>query len=188
MKFLQRKQIILIVLVCSIIAGFATFLYFPLARQTKAVEQADAAQSAAADRVDARKRQLPILREKAEALGRDLANYDKRIPQSREFAVLWRQIADVMNKHNLKDQLVQPAGETQGSQLNCIPINIRCSGRLEQIFEFLKSLEKFERVIRIEQLRLENDRDLGGWLRMNAEAKVYYRSSASEQGPIAKSK
>ncbi|MHC4722203.1 MAG: hypothetical protein ACYS6I_05785, partial [Planctomycetota bacterium] len=85
MKFLQRKQIILIVLVCSIIAGFATFLYFPLARQTRAVEQADAAQSAAANRVDARKRQLPILREEAEALGRNLANYDKRIPQSREF-------------------------------------------------------------------------------------------------------
>jgi Tfp pilus assembly protein PilO len=188
MKFLQRKQIILIVLGCSIVAGFMMFLYFPFARQTKAVEQADAAQSAAAARVDARKRQLPILREKAEALARDLENYDRRIPQSREFAVLWRQIASVMNKHNLKDQLVQPAGETQGSQLNCIPISIRCSGRLDQIFGFLKSLEKLERVIRIEQFRLENDLDLKGWLRMDAEAKVYYRPSDSEQGPIAKSK
>lgn len=179
MKFLQRQQIIIIVLVCSIIAGFAMFLYYPLARQTKAVEQADAAQSAAAARVDERKRQLPVLREKAEALQRKLENFDEKLPRSREFALLWRQIADVMNKHNLKDQLVQPGNEIQGQQLNCIPISIRCSGRGEQIFEFLKSLEKLERVIRIEHFRLENDRDLRGWLRMSAEANVYYRSSAS---------
>ncbi len=181
MKFLQRQQIIIIVLAGSIITGLATFLYYPFAKQTKVVEQADAAQSSAAAKADTRKRQLPILREKAEALQRNLGNYDEKLPRSREFALLWRQIADVMNKHNLKDQLVQPGSEIQGPQLNCIPISIRCSGRGEQIFEFLKSIEKLERVIRIEHFRLENDRDFTGWLRMDAEANVYYRSSASGQ-------
>jgi len=181
MKFLQRQQIIIIVLAGSIITGFAMFLYYPLARQTKAIEQADAAQTSSAAKADARKRQLPVLREKAEALQRKLQNFDEKLPRSREFALLWRQIADVMNKHNLKDQLVQPGSEIQGTQLNCIPISIRCSGRVQQIFEFLKSLEKFERLIRIENFKLENDRDFTGWLRMNAEANVYYRSSASGQ-------
>lgn len=181
MKFLQRQQIIIIVLAASTITGFATFLYYPFARQTKAVEQADAAQSSSAEKAGTRKRQLPILREKAEALQRKLGNYDEKLPRSREFALLWRRIADVMNKHNLKDQLVQPGSEIQGPQLNCIPISIRCSGRGEQIFEFLKSFEKLERVIRIEHFRLENDRDFTGWLKMNAEANVYYRSSASGQ-------
>jgi len=181
MKFLQRQQIIIIVLVGALISGFAMFLYYPLAKQTKVVEQADAAQSSSAAKADARKQQLPLLRKKTEALARELQNFDKRLPASREFAVLWRQIADVMNKHDLKDQLVQPGNEIQGPQLNCIPISIRCSGRGGQIFEFLKSLESFERVIRIENFQLENDRDFTGWLKMNAEANVYYRSSPSGQ-------
>ena len=121
-------------------------------------------------------------------MAQSLANYDKRIPENREFALLWRQIADVMNEHDLKDQLVQPAVEIPGAELNCIPITIRCSGRMEQIFEFLKSMEKFERVIRIEHFKLENDVDLRGWLRMNAEANVYYRSADSGQNSVVKSK
>ena len=181
MKFLQRQQIIIIVLAGSIITALVTFLYYPLARQTKAVQQADAAQASAAAKADARKRQLPVLRKKTEALARELQDFDKRLPTSREFAVLWQQIADVMNEHDLKDQLVQPGNEIQGPQLNCIPISIRCTGRSGQIFEFLKSLQKFERVIRVENFRLENDRDFTGWLKMDTEANVYYRSSASGQ-------
>lgn len=180
MKFLERQQLIILGLAVLIITGFGVFLYYPLTKQAKAVKQADAAQSAAAARADARNRRLPILRKKAETMQQKLHNYDKKIPQSRQFATLWRRIADVMNEHNLKDQLVQPGNEIEGAELNCIPISIRCSGKLNQIFEFLKSLEKFERVIRIEQFRLLNDRNFTGWLKMNAEANVYYRPSADK--------
>jgi Tfp pilus assembly protein PilO len=186
MKFLQKQQVIIIVLAGSIIIGFAMFLYYPLSGQTKAVQQADAAQSSSAAKADARKRQLPVLRKQTEVLARELQNFDKRLPTTREFAVLWQQIADVMNEHNLKDRLIQPGNEIQGSRLNCIPISIRCTGRVRQIFEFLKSLEKLERLIRIENFKLENDSDFTGWLKMNAEANVYYRSSAFEQTQIAK--
>ena len=151
MKFLQRQQLIIIVLAAALISGFAMFLYYPLLRQTKAVKQADAAQSSSAAKADARKRQLPLLRKQTEELEHRLQNFDQRLPASREFAGLWQQIAEVMNEHNLKDQLVQPGNEIQGPQLNCIPISIRCSGRGEQIFEFLKSLQKFERFIRVEK-------------------------------------
>lgn len=188
MKFLQRQQVIIIVLVGSIIIGFSIFLYYPLSRQTKAVQKADAAQSTAAQKADARKRQLPVLREQTEILAKELQNFDERLPDSREFAVLWQQIADVMNEHKLKDQLVQPGNEIRGSRINCIPISIRCSGRVARIYEFLKSLEKLERLIRIESFKLENDNDFTGWLKMNARANVYYRASAFEQTQIAKSK
>ncbi len=181
MKFLRRQQVIIIILAGSIMIGFAMFLYYPLVRHAKAVEQADAAQLAATAKADERKLGLPVLREQTEAMAKKLENYDRRLPPGREFAVLWQQIADVMNAHNLKDQLVQPGGEISGHEISCIPISIQCSGGLKQIFEFLKSIEKFERVIRIEHFQLENDRDFRGVLRMHAEANVYYRLSASGQ-------
>jgi Tfp pilus assembly protein PilO len=176
MKFLERKQLIILSLAVLAIIGLAVFLYYPLTKQARAVKQADAAQSVAADKADVRNRRLPILQEKAEIMERKLRNYDKRIPQNRQFATLWQEIADVMNEHNLKDQLVQPGSEIEGTKLNCIPISIQCSGRLNQIFEFLKSLQQLERVIRIEQFQLLNDRDFTGWLKMSAEANVYYKA------------
>ncbi|HIJ70566.1 MAG TPA: type 4a pilus biogenesis protein PilO [Planctomycetes bacterium] len=181
MRFLQRQQMIIIVLTAALMSGFAMFLYYPLSRQTRAVKQADAAQTSSAAKADARRKQLPLLRKQTGKLERRLQNFDQKLPTGREFAGLWQQIADVMNEHKLKDQLVQPGSEIQSPHLNCIPISIRCSGTDEQIFEFLKSIEKLERLIRIEKFSLENDRDFTGWLKMNAEAYVYYRSSEPDK-------
>jgi len=80
-----------------------------------------------------------------------------------------------MNKQNLKEQLVQPGSEIQSAEVNCIPINIECSGSLKQIFELFKSLNNFERLIRIESIRLINDKDFVGPLKMKVQASVYYR-------------
>jgi Tfp pilus assembly protein PilO len=119
---------------------------------------------------------IPVLRRQAGELRVSLGDYARRIPPGRQFADLWHRIADVMNRHNLQDQIVQPGGETTGPTVGCIPITIQCSGTLEQVFEFLKSLSDFERVIRIDKLQLLNDADFSGRIKLSADAKVYYQT------------
>jgi Tfp pilus assembly protein PilO len=101
---------------------------------------------------------------------------------SRDFAGLWQQIAEVMNKHNLKDQIVQPGTEIHGQTLNCIPISMKCSGSLDQIFGFFQSLNDFERLIRVEQIKILNDSDFAGQLELDVKASVYYRNQTQAKG------
>ena len=174
MKYPEKQQIIIVVSAMLVIAGFCIFRLIPARKQSLALKQAKAdSQSQAAANV-ARAAQIPYLREKLQDMHDRIGNYDARIPQGRNFAQLFEQIASVMNEHDLTDQLVQPNAEILGDELNCIPISIKCKGSLEQIFELFGSLSNFDRLINIHSLKLTGDKDRSGIVEMAAEANVYY--------------
>ncbi len=179
MKIPDKQQLIILALASTIILGFGVFRYYPIARQTRAVQRAEADQQTESVLAEAQSHRLPTLYHQVKKLREDLRTYDEQIPESRCFAALYQQIAEVMSRHNLKEQLVQPDGEIEGVQLNCIPVTIKCSGTLNQIFELFKSLGGLERLIRIEHVQLENDKDFSGWIKADAKVNVYYRPSTA---------
>jgi hypothetical protein len=152
MVFRERKQIAICVTAAVMIAGFVLFRYLPLQRRIKAIKGKRAA-----------------------------VIYERQVPRERALGVFLQEIAGLMNEHNLREQLVQPGKEIEAGELNCIPVDMQCKGRLEQIFEFYKSLQKLNRLARIEQVKLVNDRDFAGEVSMQTKAIIYYRS-VTEQG------
>jgi len=182
MKYPEKQQLIIAVSAVAIIAGFCVFKYFPARRQSLALKQAKADSQSRAAANSARAGQIPHLREKLQKMHDRIGNYDVKIPGSRNFAQLFEQIAGVMNKCNLTDQLVQPNEEIVGDELNCIPISIKCKGSLEQIFELFCSLNDFDRLINITSLQLTGDKDYSGIVKMSVEANVYYHATEENNG------
>ncbi len=177
MKYPERKQVQIIGIAAAVIVGFVVLRFYPLARRMRDIRHLRSAQDIAVTQVREYSIGIPVLRRQVGELRVSLADYARRIPPGRQFADLWHRIADVMNRHNLQDQIIQPGSETTGPTVGCIPITIQCSGTLEQVFEFLKSLADFERVIRIDKLQLLNDADFSGRIKLNADAKVYYQTA-----------
>ena len=175
MKGFERQQLIIFALAAVVISSFVGFRYYPLARRAKAAERTATEQITMISQTNNSIRKLPELRRQIDELCRATDGYDKKIPQERRFADLWKQIAEVMNRHNLQNQLVQPGAEIKGQKVNCIPISIKCEGTFKQIFELLQSLREIQRLIRIESLNLANDNDFTGSIKMQADAKVYYQ-------------
>ena len=180
MRVLEKQQLIILSIAAVLFVGFGAFRYYPLARQKRRIEKTNSEQMISAAKAKTYSMQLPFLRRHVDAVRDKTRDYDVKVPESRQFAELWQQLASVMNKHNLKDQLVQPGTEIQGTDVNCIPITMKCSGSLSQMFEFFKSLQDFERLIRIEDIKFVNSSDFSGQLEMNAQASVYYRSSGEK--------
>ena len=179
MKLIEKQQIIILALALAIFAGFGLFRYYPLAKKRNAAQKTNMEHLVKIAETKAYSQQLPVLREKIDNLRNVAGDFDNKIPKNRNFANLWDQIAKVMNRHNLQEQLVQPGTEIKGKELNCIPISIQCSGYHTQIFEFFKSLQKFDRFIRVESVTLTNDSDFTGLIKMNADANVYYQADTS---------
>lgn len=177
MKHPEKKQVQIIVIAAAIIVGFTVLRFYPLARRMARIRQTRVEQVAAVAQVRQYTLSIPALRRQAADLRVELVDYDRRIPGDRQFADLYHQMAEAMNRYNLKDQIVQPGGETTGQTVGCIPITIQCSGTLEQTFGFLKSLADFDRLIRIEELQLQNDAEYSGQIKLNAAAKVYYQAA-----------
>jgi Tfp pilus assembly protein PilO len=180
MRCPERQQLIIIGAAVLIVSGFGAGRFYPLSRASAKVKSARASQEIAALKADQYRTMLPALGERAELLKSATWEFDIRIPESRQFADLWEQIADVMNRHDLKGQIVQPGSEIAGEDINCIPITIECSGSMSQIFDMLKSLGSFERMIRLEKLDIVNDGEFSGEVKLTAEAKVYYRNAGAK--------
>jgi len=162
------------------VAGFVLFRYLPLRKKMKAVEKTRAAQTLVITKDMAKNEQLPSLIEEFEKLQSKVSNYERQIPADRELGTFLHKIADLMNSHNLKGQFVEPGEEVEGEELNYIPVNMKCRGRLKQIFEFYKSLQSLERLVRIEEVKLLNENNFSGEVNMQTQAVVYYRPQSIE--------
>ena len=180
MFFQERQQITICVVAGAIVCVFVLFWYLPLQKRIKAARQTKAAQTLTIAKGAADSKQLPLLKEQLLKLQSELSNYEENIPEQRAIGVFLSRIADLMNEHNLKGQVIEPCEEIGSEQLNCIPVSMQCKGKLAQIFKFYQRLQDLDRLVRIEQVKLCNDSDYNGQVSMETRAVIYYRAKAGQ--------
>jgi Tfp pilus assembly protein PilO len=180
MWFKERQQVVICVLAGAMVGGFLLLRYLPLRNYAKAVKERETTQTFAIAKAAAESQQLPVLEEQLLKLRATVANSGTNIPLQRDIGVFLRKIADLMNEHNLKEQVIAPGKEIEADELKCIPVDMQCKGRLAQIFEFYKQLQGLDRLVRIETVVLVNDSDFGGEVDMQTKLVIYYRPQAGQ--------
>ena len=179
--FKEKYQIIICILAVGVVGGFVLFRFMPLQKRKKAIELTKAAQQLAIVKSELEKQQLPVVTGQLLSLQKKIGNYDLKVPKDRDLGVFLQKVTELMDAQNLKEQLIQPGREIKTEKINCIPINMQCKGNVKQLFEFFKLLQKLDRMIRIEKIKLVNEKDFNGQVSMFTKAFIYYRSD-SEQG------
>ena len=177
MKQIDKQQVTILILGAVVLFGFGLFRYMPIVRKRVALKEQMNHQSLSMEQIQEYSRLLPELNQQKRQLEDTIQTSSGKIPEGKQFARLWQQIAEVMNECKLQDQLVQPETEMKSDQLCCIPLRIECKGSLEQMFIFFQKLENFDRLISFEEVKLENSSDLDAEIKLNAKANVYYKPS-----------
>jgi type IV pilus assembly protein PilO len=181
MLFRERQQITICVVAAIMVCGFVLFGYLPLRKGMESVKQAHSAQMLAISKASAESQRIPTVREQLLQLQTAVGNYERQVPVQRELGAFLDRIANLMNKHNLREQLIQLDKEIKAGKLNCIPVNIQCKGRLSQIFEFYRGVQGLDRLVRIEHVKLVNDGGFSGEVIMQTKAFIYYRAEVGQE-------
>ena len=84
-----------------------------------------------------------------------------------------------MTEHRLTDQVVVPGKEVESEGVGCVPVHVNCKGSLKDIFSFFHDLQAMDRLVRIEKVTLQNDRDFTGCVSMDTDAVIFYRPQAA---------
>ena len=176
MKIPERKQQLILMSIAVMCVLFVLLSYIPLSNAKKSIYQDRIRYGNEHAVVSSQVEVLPLITEEKTRLERYVGNYESKIPSERKFASLWEQITDLMKEHGLKEQLIQPGEQIEGEELICIPISIQCSGKPNQVFALFRSLESFERLMRIDKLELSRSQSDEGQIDAKAQACVYYRS------------
>ena len=180
MLFRERQQLTRCVITGVIVGGFVLFRYLPLRSKMKAIRQIKSSQALTIAKGAADNKQRLLLNEQLLELRRELENYEAKIPEQSDIGVFLHKIADLMNKLNLSDQMIEPHKEIKAENLNCIPVKMQCKGKLAQIYEFCRQLQGLDRLVRIEQVKLSNDSDYNGQVDMESMAIIYYRAKVGQ--------
>ncbi|MHC5142357.1 MAG: type 4a pilus biogenesis protein PilO [Planctomycetota bacterium] len=173
---LDKQQLIIVGFSAVMLCGFGVFQYIPVIRENRALQDEMAEQDQLSQVICAQSALLPELKQQEKKLQEALIPFTRKVPQTRQFAQLWQQIADVMNACKLTDQLVQPGEELKSDRLCSIPLKLECRGSLEQLFAFFQAMEEMDRLVRFEEVQFENDSDFSAVVKLNAKANVYYQS------------
>jgi len=180
MLFRERRQIVIFGAAVLMVGGFVLFRYLPLRARIKTVNQTKAADRKAASEEAVQGQLIPVLEGQARELSESIGDYEAKMPRERELGAFLGRITDLMNEHNLKEQVVTPGGEVKSGELSCIPVDIQCKGNLAEMFEFFKGLQSLERLVRIEQIKLSNDADFSGEVRLETRAVIYYQAAMAK--------
>ncbi len=172
--FINKKQLILFSVIIAMIAGFFFLQYLPTMARIKEAKEMETQRQALQAKVDSDLQKLPDLMEKLEDLNANVGDFDKRIPVERDYGIFLQDVTMLMQKYSLADQLVRPSDEKKYAELNCIPVTMECTGKLEQIFDFFKDVETSQRLFRIEQIRFEN-KEYSGNVKVYAKGSIFYR-------------
>ena len=178
----RKKKMTILVLMVAVAVALGAVQYVPIHRQEEELSRTLKAQSLTMDQIREKCGLLPTLHRQVLDLESCAAEYDRRLPPKKQFAQLWQEIAEIMDRNQLTDQLVRPGSEVCEDGLCMIPLQIECRGTLKQMFQFLQELEQFKRLVRIENIQLENDRELSGRLSFHAQAEVYYQAGGEDEG------
>jgi type IV pilus assembly protein PilO len=175
MKITDKQQVLILLAGVVMLTGFGGLRYVPVLRQKQALAARMEQQQQEMEEIRANSSLLPELRHQKGTLQDGLDQFVRKIPQGRDFARLWQQIADAMNTCGVRDPWVQPGTEIQTGCLSCIPLTIECKGSMSQIFAFIKAIEGLDRLIRMEDVKLENSADFDATIKMSAKVAVYYQ-------------
>ena len=178
----RGQQIAICAIAGASVCVFVVFWYLPLRKKMVTVKQARADQISTVTKGMADAQQLPVLESKLQKLRVKLQGYETKIPEQRDFGSFLGKITDLMDEHSLKEQIIEETGEmVEAGMFNCIPVSMKCKGRLTQLFNFYSCLQALDRLVRIERVRLTNDADYNGQVSMETKAVIYYRAGM-EQG------
>lgn len=178
--FRERQQIVICIVAVVTIAGFVLFCHLPLRKRMKELERNRMVQQSVISKASYQSKQLPELKQRLLELQKTAEDYRMSVPAQRDLGAFLQRIANLMNEARLSEQFIEHGTETQAGVLNCIPLNMRCKGKLTQLFEFYRALQQLDRLVRIEQVELVNEADFGGEVSMQTKALIYYES-ADEQ-------
>ena len=176
MLFRERQQVLICITAVVMVGGFLLFRYLPSRKKLRSLEQQRVEQTLAITKASNDSLLIPTVKEQLEKLQEIAENYEKNVPEKRSLGIFLHGITDLMNSHELKDQLVQPGEEVTAGRLNGIPISMQCKGDLKRMFKLFKSLADSERMIRIEQVKLSNAKDFSGDVTMQTKGVIYYGS------------
>ncbi|MDZ4860351.1 MAG: type 4a pilus biogenesis protein PilO [Candidatus Hydrogenedentes bacterium] len=160
-KVTPKDWLVVGVSVAIITAVLAVYIFFVhSAKQTQIAQLDEKLTSIKRDVAEARDKEKKIaaLREETAKIDQLVKDFEKRLPSQREIPTLVRQFEQMANDVGLSHAL-KPEMPIKDEKKETIPYTISTFGTFHQTASFINRLERFERYLKVSNLKLEEEKE-----------------------------
>lgn len=181
----RKQRTWLYVVAVLFCADFIFYGYTPSHKRLQSLQAARVQQEQMVQMAAAQSKELPALRTRLENVEQIVAHYDSYVPEDASQGGFLQEIAQIMTEHHLVDQVVVPGKEVDSEGIRCIPIHMTCKGNLKDVFNLFHDLQGLDRLVRIERVVLQNDRDFTGRISLETDAVIFHRPAPQTAATVA---
>lgn len=178
---LRKQQVWVLAIGTLFLADFVFNGYLPSHRRLASLAEARRQHERVINTAMAQAEALPALEVRHKEIAKLVGRYEDSVPAQSNLGLFLGQIATIMAEHQLANQVVEPGAEVKAGELNCIPVQMNCTGTLDGVFGFFTDLRSLSRLIRIKKINLKNDSSFTGAVSMQTEAMIFYRPQTAPE-------
>jgi Tfp pilus assembly protein PilO len=156
------KDWIAVGIVLAVVAAIlALYIFFVHSKQRTALDALTADITAIQrdlQEAHTKEKNIAALREETEKIQSLVSDFEKRLPSQREIPTLVRQFEQMANDVGLSHAL-KPENPIRDERKETIPYSITTYGTFHQTASFINRLERFERYLKVSNLKMEEEKD-----------------------------
>lgn len=175
----HKQQAWLYAIAVVFCACFVFYGYLPSHKKLQSLRQAGMQQRRLIETAAVQSEELPAIKARLASTEQIVDHYESYVPAEGSSGLFLQEIARIMTVHHLADQVVVPSKEVESGGVGCIPVHVNCTGSLKDIFGFFRDFQAMERLVRVEKVILQNDRDFTGRVTLDTDAVIFYQPQAA---------
>ncbi len=147
---------VMLAIIAAIVAVFVLFVHKNQSDDLAAIQADKANLKAKLEDARAMQRGIVKLREETAKINTLVEDFNKRLPTQREIQDLVRQFESMANDVGLNHSL-KPEAPVRDANKETIPYSVSTFGNFHQTASFINRLERFERYLKISDLKIEEE-------------------------------
>jgi len=165
----------------ALVVSAVIFFYFPQSRTLNQLRTDIATQKLAIEADAEKARAVPqMLRQIQEMKKRYNDRWDKKLPKQKELGAFLREISESLERENLAGGFIQPGNPKREELFYTLPITMRFQGRFTAFNNFLESLDRMERLARIQKVNIMADtKQVPAMLDVQLRINIYFTDTES---------
>ncbi|MFP4106719.1 MAG: type 4a pilus biogenesis protein PilO [Phycisphaerae bacterium] len=176
-NIINKENTIALGVAVAMAVGVSVAWYFPQASRRNELQSRTATERARLTEDVQRARVVPEIARKVEAMKKRYRGWDVKLPRKQELGPFLRDISSHLSDEELsREVVIKPGNPSRGELFNTLPIQMKFTGGYLSLASFLQSIEKMERLTRINKLTVKQN-EVEESLEIDVEMNIYFTES-----------
>jgi len=171
---LSRESWVMLAVAAMLVIAAAVWVYRPQGRKLAGLRAQITAQKLAMESDAKRAAVVPEMMRKVQEMKGRYKDFDQRLPRSKELGGFLQEVTRIQSGSQLGEARMDTGNPVSEELYNTMPIKLRFRGSYLALADFLKDIDRMQRLTRVQRLAILSPKDDSETLEIELLMNIYF--------------